>query len=102
VLLHIDSVFRLAFYTDSLLLLSQLIPLTLIVRCSLVATLSAYLFAFPENHIACASRQPIIFTGLSLIGALLTTRAWRIRSNLSPAVDFASSVAREEISDGDS
>jgi hypothetical protein len=69
--------------------------LSLTVCCSSVATLSAYLFAFPENDIACASRQPIIFTSLSLIGALLSTRAWRIGSILSPAVDFASSAGGE-------
>ena len=63
-----------------------------------MATLSAYLFAFPENDIACASRQPIIFTSLSLIGTLLSTRAWRIGSILAPAADFASSAGGGEIS----
>jgi len=86
--------------TNSLLLLSQPIPLTLTVFASSVATLSAYLFAFPENDIACASRQPIIFTSLSLIGTLLSTRAWRIGSILAPAADFASSAGGGEISYG--
>ena len=67
------------------------------VFASSVATLSAYLFAFPENDIACASRQPIIFTSLSLIGTLLSTRAWRIGSILAPAADFASSAGGGEI-----
>lgn len=55
-----------------------------------VATLAAFALALPEFDVACAVRQPIILTCISLMGSLLVARSWRISCIVCPTLAFAS------------
>ncbi|KAL7436292.1 hypothetical protein ACHAXM_005115 [Skeletonema potamos] len=65
--------------------------LSMFVTSGAVATITSFLFAFPEYDATCALRQPIILTCITLMGNLLIARAWRIGCIISSAATFAAS-----------
>ena len=48
------------------------------VACSIVATASCYLYVYVSSSLACAIREPLLFMSVSLMGATVGGRAWRI------------------------
>ena len=71
--------------------LSQPLGLSLFALSGAIATFGSFTLALPEYDAACAIRQPIILTCISLMGSITVARAWRIGCLLSPILSFASS-----------
>ena len=76
---------------NSLLQLSQPVGLSIFALSGAIATFSSFALALPEHDAACAIRQPIILTCISLMDSITVARAWRIGCLLSPILSFASS-----------
>ena len=76
---------------NSLFELSQPLGLSLFAISGSIATVASFLFALPQSNVACALRQPIILTNLTLMGSVLVARSWRIGCIVCPACTFASS-----------
>ena len=49
-----------------------------------IATIGSITLALPEHTIACALRQPIILTCITLMGAIEASRSWRIALLVCP------------------
>ena len=54
---------------------------------SLLITATCYLFVFP-SEVGCILREPILFTLLTMMGATVAGRAWRISILFSPMIHF--------------
>ena len=63
-----------------------------------IATFSSFIFALPEYDAACAIRQSIILTCISLLMGLIITvaRVWSIGCLMSPAISCAPSSSDED------
>ena len=78
---------------NTMLELAQPVGLAILACAGAAATAGAFAMAFPEHSAACAVRQPIILTCVSLMGSVLVARAWRIGAIIRPAVAFAAGGA---------
>ncbi|KAL9184976.1 hypothetical protein ACHAXT_002753 [Thalassiosira profunda] len=93
---------------NTMLELAQPVGLAILACAGAAATAGAFAMAFPEHSAACAVRQPIILTCVSLMGSVLVARAWRIGAIIRPAVAFAAGgddgsclgVARSKVTRG--
>ena len=57
---------------------SQPAAICIFVACSIIATASCYLYVYVSSSLACAIREPLLFISVSLMGATVGGRAWRI------------------------
>ena len=48
------------------------------VACSIIATATSYLYVYVSSSFTCAIREPLLFMSVSLMGATVGGRAWRI------------------------
>ena len=57
---------------------SQPAAICIFVACSIIATASCYLYVYVSSSLTCAIREPLLFMSVSLMGATVGGRAWRI------------------------
>ena len=64
--------------TKRVLEFAQPIVICIFIACGIIITSACYLFIYTTSNIGCAIREPLIFICLSLMGATIAGRAWRI------------------------
>ena len=63
--------------TKRVLEFAQPIVICVFLACSIIATSACYLYVYISNP-SCAIREPIVFLSISLMGATIGGRAWRM------------------------
>ena len=81
--------------SNTLLELAQPVGLAIFSLSGSIATLCALALALPDYDVACAMRQPVILTCITLMGSILVSRSWRISCIICPTLGFAASGDKE-------
>ena len=66
-----------------LLEFAQPMAICVIVACSIITTATCYFYVYVNSSVTCAIREPLVFMFVSLMGATVAGRAWRISSLLN-------------------
>lgn len=79
--------------TKRVLEFAQPIVICIFIACSIITSSTCYLFIYTTNAIGCAIREPLIYIFISLMGATIAGRAWRISTIMNnPLNTFGKSL----------